>query len=117
MDSEWDGGSVPFVGSSSPNRDQAPQPLWSDNRRGQPNQVPSSQEQEGMNHNHIRPRSQESSMTVIGLTISTLNMDRKMSFNDSSSSTPSSKVDYGSTARGSSLSFLNNLLFLFETYF
>ena len=67
--SEWEGGSVPSVGSSSSNRDQAPQQLCSDNRRGQPNQVPSSQEQEEMNHYHIRPRSQESSMTASGPSI------------------------------------------------
>ena len=105
VDSEWDGGSVPFVGSSSSNRDQAPQQLCSGNRTGQPYQVPSSQEQEEMNHHHNHPRSQESSMTGIGPN-STLHTERKMSFNDSSSSTPSSNV-----ARGSSLSFQQTFYF------
>jgi len=99
VDSEWDGGSLPFVGSSSSNGDQAPQQLCSGNRTEQPYQVPSSQEQEEINHHHNRPRSQESSMTGMGPN-STFNTERKMSFNDSSSSTPSSNV-----ARGSSLSF------------
>jgi len=81
VDSEWDGGSVPFVGSSSSNRDEASQQLCSGNGTGQPYQVPSSQEQEEMNHYHIRPRSQESSMTGMGLF-----SQRKTSSNDSSSS-------------------------------
>jgi len=106
VESEWDGGSLTFVGSSSSRRDKPSQPLWSENRRGQPNRAPLSQDQEEIDHYQIRPRSQESSMTGIGLS-STLNRERKTSFNDSRSSTPSSNVESGSAARGSILFHFN----------